>query len=233
MTVESAPLGGLPRWLEAPAAGLGLVLAAPVLAVAALAVRLSSPGPVLFRQERVGRRGRPFVMLKLRTMTHGATGAAVTAGDDPRVTGVGRLLRRTKLDELPELWNVVRGDMSLVGPRPEVPRYVDLADPQWRQVLEARPGITDPVTVALRDEEGLLAQVEGNREAFYRQVLQPFKLRGYLDYQRRRSAWSDLAVIARTVAAVVLRRRPCELGPDQLDALAEQARAGRLAPPDD
>ncbi len=108
----------------------------------------------------------------------------MTAGGDSRVTAIGRFLRRTKLDELPELWNVVRGEMSFVGPRPEVERFVRLEDPLWREVLEARPGLTDPTTLRLRDEESLLASVEGDREAYYRETLQPLKLRGYVEYLR-------------------------------------------------
>ena len=193
-----APRRGLPRPVEALLAGLGLVAAAPVVALAAAAVAAGSSGPVLFRQIRVGKGGKPFTLYKLRTMRSGAPGALVTAGSDPRITPVGRLLRRWKLDELPELWNVVRGDMSLVGPRPEVPRYVDLDDPRWRGVLAVRPGLTDPVTLTLRDEEGLLARATGDPERYYRRQLQPWKLRGSLDYLARRSWASDLGVLAAT-----------------------------------
>jgi lipopolysaccharide/colanic/teichoic acid biosynthesis glycosyltransferase len=116
---------------------------------------------------------------------------------------VGKFLRKTKLDELPELWNILKGDMSLIGPRPEVPRYVDLDDPMWRLVLEARPGITDPMTLRLRNEEALLVEVVGDRERFYLETLQPFKLEGYLDYLQRRSWRSDLKVLWQTIVAVV------------------------------
>ncbi len=131
---------GIPRWLEAGVAGALLVVVAPLFAALALGVRLSSAGPVLFRQERVGQGGRPFTMLKFRSMRVNGRGPQITATGDDRVTGFGRFLRRTKLDELPELWNVVRGDMALVGPRPEVPCYVDLDDPAWAEVLRCRPG---------------------------------------------------------------------------------------------
>ena len=120
------------------------------------------------------------------------------------MTPVGKLLRKTKLDELPELWNVLKGDMSLVGPRPEVPRYVDLASPAWRLVLEARPGITDPVTMILRNEEALLAKVEGDRELFYLETLQPFKLEGYAEYLRGRNWWTDVKVLWKTFVVVLL-----------------------------
>src|SRR5262245_43774616 len=120
--------GGLPRQVEAVIALAGLVMVAPLIALAAIAIAVTSRGPVIFRQKRMGREGHPFTMYKLRTMTAASAGPQVTASDDTRVTPIGKFLRKTKLDELPELWNVLKGDMSLIGPRPEVPRYVDLAD---------------------------------------------------------------------------------------------------------
>ena len=149
---------GIPRPIEVLAAALGLILSLPVLAIAGLLIRGSSRGPILFRQQRVGRSGKPFDLFKLRTMRQDAGGPQVTARGDRRITPVGRALRMTKLDELPQLWNVVRGDMALVGPRPEVPRYVRMEDPLWKEVLRVRPGITDPVTLKLRDEESVLAR---------------------------------------------------------------------------
>ena len=167
-------------------------------------IRASSRGPIFFRQERVGRGGRNFVLYKLRTMRLSTDGPQVTAPGDDRITRVGRILRKTKLDELPQLWNVVRGDMSLVGPRPEVPRYVDLDDPLWMETLRVRPGITDPVTLKLRDEESVLARVEGDPERFYREELQPAKLREYVAYSRSRSWSKDVAVLCRTVLALLV-----------------------------
>jgi lipopolysaccharide/colanic/teichoic acid biosynthesis glycosyltransferase len=193
---------GLPRWVEAPVALAALVVVAPLLAVLGVLIRATSQGPAFFRQPRVGREGRHFMLFKLRTMRVRQSGPQVTSGDDERTTYVGRLLRRSKLDELPELWNVVKGDMSLVGPRPEVPRYVNLTDSRWSLVLQSRPGLTDPVTLALRNEESLLARVTGDREAFYLHTLQPYKLDGYLAYAKRRTARSDLAVLARTVVVI-------------------------------
>ena len=193
---------GLPRQAEAVIALAGLVMAAPLIALAAIAIAVTSRGPVIFRQKRMGLKGRPFTMYKLRTMRVANSGPQVTAGDDVRVTPVGKFLRKTKLDELPELWNVLKGDMSLIGPRPEVPRYIDLEDPVWRLVLEARPGIADPVTLRLRNEEALLVEVEGDRERFYLETLLPFKLEGYLDYLQARSWRSDLKVLWQTVIAV-------------------------------
>jgi lipopolysaccharide/colanic/teichoic acid biosynthesis glycosyltransferase len=194
---------GLPNWLERAIAFAAFCGLSPVLLICALAVRISSPGPILFRQERVGKGGKPFRLLKFRSMRVNAAGAQVTALGDPRITPVGRVLRKTKLDEIPELWNVVRGELSLVGPRPEVPRYVNLGDPMWRCVLSVRPGITDPVTLRLRNEENLMAAADGDRELFYTEILQPYKLRGYWDYINKRTAWSDLMVLIRTFWAVI------------------------------
>ena len=201
------PRPGLARPVEAALAAAGLVLAAPVLAVSAAAIAATSGLPVFFRQERVGRGGRPFTLIKLRTMRRSGGGPKVTAGNDPRITAVGRFLRRTKLDELPELWNVLRGDMSFVGPRPEVADYVHPESALWREVLSVRPGLTDPVTLRLRHEEALLEAVQGDREKYYRETLQPRKLEGYVDYLRRRSWRSDLGVLVATAGAILRPRR--------------------------
>ena len=198
-----APTGGIPRPVEALKAALGLVALAPLMALIAAAVALGSRGPVLYRQTRVGRLGRPFIMLKFRTMRVNDENLQVTASGDDRVTGVGRVLRKLKLDELPELWNVVRGDLSLVGPRPEVPRYVDLEDPLWQQVLRERPGITHPVTLRLAGEEGLIEAAGGDPEQFYVKELLPIKLKGYVDYQKVRGFWTDVTVLSATASALV------------------------------
>jgi lipopolysaccharide/colanic/teichoic acid biosynthesis glycosyltransferase len=206
-TPAAAPRRGLPRGIEAALAAGGLVVAAPVLAAAAAAIAATSGLPVFFRQVRVGRHGRPFTLVKLRTMRKSGVGPKVTAGNDPRITPVGRFLRHSKLDELPELWNVLRGDMSFVGPRPEVADYVHLDSPLWREVLSVRPGLTDPVTLRLRHEEALLQSVEGDREKYYRETLQPKKLEGYVAYLRRRSWKSDLGVLIATAGAILRPRR--------------------------
>jgi len=157
----------------------------------------------------MGRSRVPFTLVKFRTMRNGPGGPGVTAGDDRRITSVGRVLRRTKLDELPELWNVLQGEMSLVGPRPESPRYIVAAEPRWNRVLSVRPGLTDPTTLTLLDEEALLAAVAGDREEFYVEELLPKKLDGYLDYLDRRTWRTDLRVIGQTLTnlAGVGRRR--------------------------
>jgi len=146
-------------------------------------------------------------------------GPQVTAKDDRRVTTVGRFLRKTKLDELPELWNVLSGEMSLVGPRPEVERYVDRESEQWKAVLSVRPGITETVTLKLRSEEVLLANVKTDREQFYLEVLQPFKLRGYLEYLSGRTWRSDLLVLYRTIVAVIFPRTTPVPSLDELTVL--------------
>ena len=205
---------------------IGLVLLSPVLVGLAILVRLTSPGPALYRARRMGPDGQ-FSVHKLRTMTVGAasSGQGVTASGDPRVTSLGRLLRRTKLDELPQLWNVVRGDMALVGPRPEDPRYIDWDDPLHRLVFSALPGITGPTAIEYRDEEAILAstalevaRMDGRTKASaddldraYRQVVLPAKLAMDAEYLRTRSARGDLAIIGRTIGQMLpqtIFRRP-------------------------
>lgn len=194
---------GMPRLIEVPLALLALLAFSPLISLAALAILITSRGSILFRQSRVGQGNRLFTLYKLRTMRAGSAGMQLTARGDARVTRVGKLLRKTKLDEAPELWNVLRGDMALVGPRPEVPHYVDPKNLKWRIVLQARPGITDPVTLRLRNEEALLADVSGDRESFYREILQPFKLEGYVLYLQGRSCLMDLRVLWETALAVI------------------------------
>jgi len=198
---------GLPRAFDFVIAALGLLLAAPIVLVAAPLISLSSHGAILFRQTRMGRHGRTFQLYNLRTMRPSDQGPQVTSSKDERITRLGRFLRRTKLDELPTLWNVLRGDMALVGPRPEVPRYVKLDDPKWQAVLSVRPGITDPVTLRLRDEEALLARINGDHEAYYLKELQPMKLNGYVDYLKQRSWQSDLKLLFRTFVAIMIPGR--------------------------
>ena len=194
------------RWAEAAIAAAGLVLLAPLMGAIALLVRTCSGRPVLFGHSRVGRAGREFVVLKFRTMRPAADAgesAAVTVAGDARVTAVGRLLRRTKLDELPQLVNVVRGEMAFVGPRPEVRRYVELWPADLRdEILSVRPGLTDPATLAFRHEEEILA-AHADPERFYRESILPQKAALYADYVRTRGVRSDVAILARTVRIVV------------------------------
>ena len=192
----------LKRCFDVVGASILLVLLSPLFAAAALAVRSSGPGPILFRQARVGRGGKPFDILKFRTMRASQRpGPLITTAGDPRVTRVGRVLRRWKLDELPQLINVLRGEMSFVGPRPEVPRYVDMFAETYRELLAVRPGITDPASVAFRDEEALLGRSPNAEELYVHEIL-PRKLELSQAYVRQRSLGLDLRLIARTVAAI-------------------------------
>lgn len=203
MSAATVPQVGK-RAFDIVAAGLGLLLLAPLFLVAAAWIKLDSPGPVFFRQERVGRGGVPFRIHKFRTMRVAAEGAgpALTVGADPRITRAGAFLRRSKIDELPQLIDVLRGDMSIVGPRPEVPRYVAFFPPDLRaKVLSVRPGITDPASLQFRDESTLLARA-ADPEREYRDVVLPAKLRLAADYVDTASLGGDLRLIVATVRAL-------------------------------
>jgi lipopolysaccharide/colanic/teichoic acid biosynthesis glycosyltransferase len=188
--------------LDILVAALGLVVLSPLLVVAALAVKLDSPGPALFKQARVGKNGRLFEILKLRTMRVSTTGLGVTAAGDTRITKVGRFLRRTKMDELPQLWNVLRGDMSLVGPRPELERYVQRFPDDYARILRVRPGITDFAALEYRDEESVLASALDPEDAYVRTVL-PAKIGLYHRYLDEMSLGTDLTLVLRTLAAIL------------------------------
>lgn len=194
------------RVFDATAAAAGLVVLSPLFLAVAVAIRRDSPGPVFFRQERIGRHGAPFRIYKFRTMRVDAeaAGRQITVGEDPRITRVGAFLRRTKLDELPQLINVVLGDMALVGPRPEVPRYVAHYDEGQRRVLTVRPGITDPASVHYRDENDLLAGADDPERVYVDEVM-PAKLAMNLEYLERRTLLRDVGVILDTLARVAGR----------------------------
>lgn len=183
-----------------------LVGLAPLLLSIAALVKVTSRGPVLFVQRRVGKDGVPFGLLKFRTMVADAPrhGPAVTVGADPRITPFGAILRRCKLDELPQLLNVLRGDMSLVGPRPEVPDYVACYTAAERSVLRARPGITDPASLAFYDEAELLSTFADPERAYREEVL-PRKLATSLAYLQRRTVWQDLLIVLRTLRRMVTK----------------------------
>lgn len=191
------------RVLDVAIAGCMLAVGSPLIALAGIAIKLESRGPVLFRQRRVGRDHSLIETLKLRTMVHAPStvGPQVTASGDRRITRVGRLLRSTKLDELPQLWNVVRGDMSLVGPRPEVPHYVEGYRPEWQRLFSVRPGLTDVASITFRDEESLLARAI-DRERAYREVIMPLKLQLALEGVEHSSIVYDVGVLVRTMAAI-------------------------------
>jgi lipopolysaccharide/colanic/teichoic acid biosynthesis glycosyltransferase len=179
------------------AAGLALLL--PLLLALALWIRLDSPGPVFYRQERVGRHGVPFRIHKFRTMKADAVGLPLTVGNDPRITRAGAWLRRTRLDELPQLIDVLTGRMSLVGPRPEVPRYVAHYPPELRErALSVRPGLTDPATLEFIDEAALLAHA-ADPERAYIEVILPAKLRRAASYAESASLATDVVLLWRTL----------------------------------
>jgi lipopolysaccharide/colanic/teichoic acid biosynthesis glycosyltransferase len=195
--------GSLKRAVDVVASSAALLALAPVLLVVAGLVRVSSAGPILFRQERVGLDGRPFRILKFRTMRPG-NGLAITGAGDRRITPVGAVLRRAKLDELPQLVNVLRGEMSIVGPRPEVPGFVARYGSRERRVLEVRPGLTDPATLAYRDEERILGAVPPeSRERHYEAEILPRKLELNLRYVDEASLPGDALLVARTLLAIV------------------------------
>lgn len=189
-------------WLLAT---LGLLVLAPMLLLMAVWIKLDSPGPVFYRQERVGRRGQLFRIHKFRTMRHEPQGAGlqITVGGDARITRVGHVLRGSKLDELPQLLDVWLGDMSLVGPRPEVPRYVAMYPPALRdKVLSVRPGITDLASIEYRDESSVLAQAADPEQAYIHEVL-PRKLALSAKYVDEATLWGDVRLIWRTLVAIV------------------------------
>lgn len=186
------------RSLDVVAAALGLVVFSPIIFVTWFLARRDTGASGFFRQERVGRNGVIFKVVKIRTM-RAVGGTTVTTRNDVRITPLGAKFRRWKLDELPQLWNVLKGEMSLVGPRPDVPGFLDLLEGEDREVLELRPGITGPATIRYRDEENILASVS-DPEAYNRQVIWPDKVRINRDYLHNWSLVGDLGYILQTVA---------------------------------
>jgi lipopolysaccharide/colanic/teichoic acid biosynthesis glycosyltransferase len=192
------------RVLDLFGATVGLVVLSPLLVVLWLAVVVESGLPGLFRQRRVGQRGRDFTLFKFRTMTirRGAEQGSFDPGCVARVTRVGAFLRKTKFDELPQLWNVLVDKMSLVGPRPEVRKWVEMYPERWAKVLSVRPGITDPASIEFRNEEEILAK-SADPEQTYREEILPRKLDLYEQYVRTQSLRGDIAILWRTVYAVM------------------------------
>ena len=198
----------LKRLFDVLVSAAGLLLLSPLLAGIALWIKLDSRGPVFFRQQRVGRYGVPFHIHKFRSMREDAAlaGPQITIGADPRITRAGHVLRRTKLDELPQLLDVLAGTMSLVGPRPEVPRYVAMYPPAVRdKVLSVRPGITDPASIEYRDESTLLARAADPERVYIEQVM-PAKLRYAAEYVDCMSLLNDVRLIGATLKALFARR---------------------------
>lgn len=196
------------RAFDVVASLLGLIVLSPIFLAIAVTTLLMEGLPLLFTQKRTGRYGKEFNLYKFRSMRvsqKGKTGPLITARGDSRITVIGSFLRKTKLDELPQLWNVLRGDMSLVGPRPEVLRYTELYHEEQREILNFRPGITDPASLELYDEESILAAVD-DAESHYRSVLLPQKNRISLAYAKQATLWSDLLIIGKTVSRVFVKQ---------------------------
>jgi len=197
------------RLLDISGSVVGLALLAPVLLTIAALVKVGSSGPIFFRQVRVGRFGKPFLIHKFRTMEMAAEQSGqLTIGNDRRITSIGHVLRKYKLDELPQLIDVLWGSMSLVGPRPEVPKYVDCYSEEDRSlVLSVRPGMTDLASIEFRDEAAILGRAVDPEVAYIDQVL-PAKLAYYRAYARSNSVWLDVTITFRTITAIVVRPSP-------------------------
>jgi lipopolysaccharide/colanic/teichoic acid biosynthesis glycosyltransferase len=197
------------RALDVVASAVGLLLLLPLLALVSALVWFCSGRPILFRQERVGRFGGTFRIVKFRSMTvrPSTSEVAFEPGNSSRITPVGLWLRRTKIDELPQLWNVLKGDMSLVGPRPEVRLWVDAYPERWAHVLTVRPGITDPASVVYRDEEDVLAR-SADPHRCYREEVLPHKLDLYERYLATHSFWKDVRILLETTCVVFRLKRP-------------------------
>lgn len=190
------------RLIDIMLSAVGIVALLPLFAILAIAIKADSKGPVIFRQERIGRHGVPFSIRKFRTMTTSDDGPSITVAADSRVTKTGRVLRKYKLDEFPQLTNVIRGQMSLVGPRPEVAHYVNMwPAPMKEAVLSVRPGITDPASITFRSESEILA-TSADPETFYINVLMPKKLDLYASYIENQSLRGDIRLIGLTLRAI-------------------------------
>jgi lipopolysaccharide/colanic/teichoic acid biosynthesis glycosyltransferase len=194
----------LKRAFDIVAALLGLIVLSPLFAIVALIIRLQDGSPIFFRQERIGRGGTPFRMWKFRTMVRHAEhlGAPLTVGRDPRITAIGHWLRKLKIDEFPQLINVLKGEMSLVGPRPEVAKYVVMYSPHQQRVLDLIPGITDPSSIRYRNESEFLA-TSPDPERTYVEIVMPDKIRINLEYAEGASAWSDVVVVLQTIMKIM------------------------------
>ena len=188
------------RIFDIVCSGLGLIILSPFLLFVAIRIKMDSDGPVFFKQIRVGEKGREFKILKFRTMVVDAEklGRQITVGNDSRITKIGAFLRKYKIDELPQLINVFKGDMSLVGPRPEVPRYVNMYTEEQRKVLDVKPGITDLASIRYRDENELLGQAE-NPDEFYINTIMPDKLALNMEYINKSNVFLDIYIILKTI----------------------------------
>lgn len=201
------PLCVIKRTIDLVLASIALVLCLPVILAVGVLIKLDSRGPVFYRGTRVGRRGVPFRIFKFRTMIPDAErkGGYSSADDDPRITRIGKFLRKCKLDELPQLINILTGEMSFVGPRPEVQHYVDLFSEQEKEILTVRPGMTDWASLWNSDEGAILAGSADPEKTYFEQI-RPEKIRLQLEYVRKRSLATDIRILIQTVAVVVFRQ---------------------------
>jgi lipopolysaccharide/colanic/teichoic acid biosynthesis glycosyltransferase len=191
----------LKRVFDIVVSGVALLVLLPLMLVVAILVWIDSPGTCLFRQTRVGKSFRQFQLLKFRSMTHDNYGTQITCGDDTRITRVGAILRDSKLDELPQLWNVFRGDMSIVGPRPEVPSFVELFRMDYEEILCVRPGITDPASIQYRSEAEMLGCTPDPTN-YYTAVILPDKIKISKAYAYSATFWKDIYIIFQTIVVV-------------------------------
>ena len=181
------------------AAFFGLILLLPILIICSIIIAIKMPnGPIIFKQKRVGQYGRLFTMYKFRTMKNNHHGSSISIAGENRITPIGAFLRKYKIDELPELWNVLIGDMCLVGPRPDVPGYADVLEGKNREILKLKPGITGPASLKYRNEEDILAQ-QDNPQKYNDEVIYPDKVRINLEYLHQWSFWNDLVIIYKTI----------------------------------
>lgn len=194
------------RIFDILASFLGLLIISPILLIVALFIKLLMPDPVFFIQTRIGKGGKEFRLLKFRTMRikSKTSEGSFDVGDQSRITALGKILRKTKLDEIPQLINVLKGDMSLVGPRPEVKKWTAVYPEQWAIVHQVQPGITDNASIEFRNEEEILAQ-SSNPEETYQNVILPRKLELYIDYVNHHSFSGDLMIILRTIQTIIIK----------------------------
>lgn len=185
---------------------MGLLILSPMLLAISILVKISSPGPIIYSQKRVGQYGRTISIYKFRSMVRDADkiGSSVVTNKDSRITALGRFLRRTKLDELPQLWNVLIGNLSLVGPRPDVPEIIDSYSPEMRQILRIKPGLTNRASLILHDEQGLLASAY-DPDIAYRRIIVPLKVRLNMEHVQRNSLLFDLSILAKTLYCLFFR----------------------------
>lgn len=186
---------------------IGILIILPLFIIVSVIVKISSPGPVIYSQERVGHNGKLFCLYKFRSMVVNADqlGTSITTGTDPRITRIGKFIRKTKIDELPQLWNVLKGDMSFVGPRPDVPEIVENYDSEMKRILDVRPGITSNATLYLRNEEDLLSLAKDSERA-YMEIFIPAKVNLAMEHVNKKSALFDLGVLLQTVWALTAGR---------------------------